>query len=87
MTRPPFSPVLRGAIIDALHGTGARSAVIDAAMAKWEAGEQPSPCIEETKGKPYATESSGTFPCQCIGCIERKCFFMFRQVRRRFTGA
>jgi hypothetical protein len=86
LDRAPFQEPFRTEMLRAVYRTGVRSAVADTALRKWEAGAAPAPCTEELRGKPYGIESSGSHPCPCIGCIERRCFFYFHKVRRMFPA-
>lgn len=82
----PFQPALRKDILRAACRVGVRSVVAEQAMRKWEEGGQPVPCTEELKGKPFGVESSGSFACQCLGCVERRCFSYFARLRQHFPA-
>jgi hypothetical protein len=86
LDRVPFQEPLRTEVLRAIYRTGVKSAVAKVALLKWERGAAPEPCVEELQGKPYGVESSGSLPCPCIGCIERRCFFYFHKVRRMFPA-
>lgn len=84
---PTFPGLLRAPALNAIAAQGVHRQWAAAALRKWEAGATADPCAEELKGKPRWTESSGSHPCQCRGCVERRCFAFFTETIKHFPGA